>query len=89
MPGLGVPLDTERLRRIRFTKPQMTTEGRPERLKNLTGAFAVAPEVAGPLVGKYIWLIDDVATTGTTLDECAKALKQAGTKKVWGIVIAR
>lgn len=88
-PGLSIAVDTTSLKRIRFTKPQMKTESRGERLQNLGGAFAVAPTAAGPLVGKYVWLIDDVATTGTTLDECAKVLKQAGVKKVWGVVIAR
>jgi predicted amidophosphoribosyltransferase len=33
--------------------------------------------------------VDDIATTGTTLDECARSLKDAGAKTVWGIVIAR
>lgn len=89
MPGLGIAIDSESLRRIRFTRPQREAESREERLRNLTGAFAVAPAVAGPLVGKYVWLIDDVATTGTTLNECTAALKTAGVKKVWGVVIAR
>lgn len=88
-PGLGIALDATSLKRIRFTKPQMKTDTRDERLHNLTDAFTIELEVAGPLVGKYVWLIDDVATTGTTLDECARVLKTAGVKKVWGVVIAR
>ncbi len=88
-PGLSLPVDSASLRRIRFTKPQMKAESRQERRSNLTGAFAVDPLVAGPLVGASLWLIDDVATTGTTLEECAEVLKQAGAKKVWGVVIAR
>ncbi|TXH01806.1 MAG: ComF family protein [Candidatus Moraniibacteriota bacterium] len=88
-PGLPLPVDTTSLRRIRFTKPQMKTETREERQSNLTGAFAATATVAGPLVGRYVWLIDDVATTGTTLEACALALKQAGVKKVWGVVVAR
>lgn len=87
-PGLALPV-LEPICRTRFTKPQMKTSKKEERLQNLSGAFAVESRVAGPLVGKYIWLIDDVATTGTTLAECAKVLKQAGAKTVWGIVIAR
>ncbi len=67
----------------------MKTDTKEERIRNLKDAFLVDLEVAGPLLGKYIWLIDDVATTGTTLDECARALKQAGVNKVWGVVIAR
>ncbi len=88
-PGLGIPTDTTGLKRVRFTKPQMKALTREERLHNLSGAFTAEKIAAGPLVGKYVWLIDDVATTGTTLDECARALKNAGVKKVWGVVIAR
>lgn len=88
-PGLGISVDTQSLQRIRFTKPQMKTDSREERLHNLTDAFLIKPTTAGPLVGKYVWLIDDVTTTGTTLDECARMLKQAGVKKVWGVVVAR
>ena len=89
LPGSPIPIRADLLSRIRFTKPQMKTDSKPERLANLASAFAVPLEVAGPVVGKYIWIIDDVATTGTTLSECARALKAAGAKTVWGVVIAR
>lgn len=89
LPGSPIPVRNDILRRVRFTKPQMKTDSKPERLANLSDAFAVPLEVAGPLVGKSLWLIDDVATTATTLDECARTLKNAGAKSVWGIVIAR
>lgn len=89
LPGSPVPVRSDLLLRIRFTKPQMKTDSKPERLANLSAAFAVPLEVAGPLVGKSLWLVDDVATTATTLDECARTLKNAGAKTVWGVVIAR
>ncbi len=89
LPGTPVPVCADLLSRIRFTKPQMKTDSKSERLANLSDAFTVPVEVAGPLVGKYVWLVDDIATTGTTLDECARSLKRAGAKTVWGIVIAR
>lgn len=89
LPGSPIPVRTDLLQRVRFTKPQMKTDSKPERITNLAAAFAVPLTVAGPIVGKYIWLIDDVATTGTTLDECARALKAAGAKTVWGVVVAR
>lgn len=88
-PGVSIPVRGELLERVRFTQPQMKTTSRQERVRNLEQAFAAKPEVAGALVGAYLWLIDDVATTGTTLNECARALKAAGAKKVWGVVIAR
>lgn len=60
---------------------------RSKRLTNLIGAFSC---VDTRLVkGKKIFLIDDVATTGATLNECAKVLKAAGAKEIWGAVIAR
>lgn len=41
------------------------------------------------VAGKYICLVDDVTTTGSTLDECARTLKRAGAKEVWGLVLAK
>jgi predicted amidophosphoribosyltransferase len=89
LPGTPIPVRTDLLARVRFTKPQMKTDSKPERQANLSAAFVAPIETAGPLVGKSIWLVDDIATTATTLDECARALKQAGAKTVWGIVVAR
>lgn len=89
-PGLNLNLyQKDILIRVRFTKPQMQTSSRQERLENLAGAFQVVPQTIPKLRNKEIWLIDDVTTTGTTLEECAKVLKAAGVKSVWGIVVAR
>lgn len=88
-PGLGITVTTGVLERCRFTKPQMQTRSAEERRMNLTNAFQIQAANRTLLAGKSIWLIDDVATTGTTLEECAKTLKAAGAKSVWGIVIAR
>jgi predicted amidophosphoribosyltransferase len=49
------------------------------------GAFASDMRVAG----KQILLIDDVCTTGATMDACSVALKQRGAKSVWGLALAR
>jgi len=51
----------------------------------LIGCFACTQD----LTGQDIILVDDVATTGATLNECAKALKAGGARSVWGLVIAR
>jgi competence protein ComFC len=87
---LGYPLSfQEILIRRRITKPQMKTRSREERLANLENAFALAPGKKGEVRGRSVWLIDDVSTTGTTLTECARALKKSGAKSVFGIVLAR
>jgi len=57
-----------------------------ERHYNLAGAFLCKNECVR---GKKVLLIDDVATSGATLDACAKALKSAGAVSVWGLTLAR
>jgi ComF family protein len=74
--------------RDRFTLPQMKIQDIEERRKNILGAFRWLPS-SEDISGKYIWLIDDVATTASTLEECAKVLKQNGAKRVFGVVLAR
>jgi predicted amidophosphoribosyltransferase len=58
---------------------------RSERLTALLGAFAVRPET---IVPPWVLLIDDLSTTGATLEECARMLKAAGAKHVSGLVAA-
>lgn len=92
IPGFPVPVREDIVIRTRFTLPQAKSRGASERRENLRRAFSLAPEtpdVKRTLRRKVIWLIDDVATTGATLEECAKTLKKAGAKKVFGIVVAR
>lgn len=69
------------------TSSQVTTKNKKEREKNLVGVFKVADDA--DLVQKNVLLIDDVITTGSTLRECAKALRLAGAKEVWGLAIAK
>jgi predicted amidophosphoribosyltransferase len=82
----GSDLDFLSLRRTRFTKPQ-TELSSEERKKNVRKAFEVVKPKA--VKGKTIVLVDDVATTGSTLNECAKALKRAGADSVLCLVLAR
>jgi ComF family protein len=89
---LELPLQ-DLLIRTRVTRQQAKLH-RAERLKNLVGAFAMnsgRPEMGElpSLAGQRIIVIDDVATTGATLIECAKVLKKAGASQVWGLVLAR
>ena len=78
-------LSADNLIRIQNTRSQVNLY-REERAMNVEGAFRVKnPELFS---GKNVLLVDDVCTTGATLNECAKSLKNAGVKKVFGIVLA-
>ena len=75
------------LERIKNKKPQAEIENKEERIKNTEGIFICSrPE---KVKNKTVLLIDDIATTGATLDECARILKEAGAKKVIGLVVAK
>lgn len=76
------------LLRIRDTAPQEQL-GRAERERNVRGAFMAAPEAAPLLRGKRLLLIDDVMTSGASINEAAAALKQCGAAWVAGLVFAR
>ena len=71
--------------RIRYTKMQPVVTP-SQRQANVRDAFAIRR--GHQFAGKTICLVDDVKTTGATLNECAKVLKEAGAKKVYGLVIA-
>lgn len=88
-PGFTLPVLENCLRRTRSTKPQVKTETREKRLNNLKNAFAFTEESVLLIQGKTLWLIDDISTTGATLEECAHILKRSGARKVFGIVLAR
>ncbi len=81
-----LPVLTDVLRRTKPTPPQ-TSLTRRERLRNLRKCFVVASPVA--VEGKTLLLVDDVFTTGTTVNECAKALRKAGAQAVYVQTLAR
>lgn len=82
---LGVEVNTALLVRTRRTRTQ-TKLSAEKRVKNVAGAFAVKyPE---PVRGKAILLVDDVLTTGATVNACAQALSEAGAKRVWLAALA-
>ena len=83
---LRIPLSCTNLVRVRPTTPQ-TSLKRTDRLKNLRHSFSVTQPTA--LRGKHVLLIDDVFTTGTTVNECAKALRKAGASHVYVVTLAR
>jgi competence protein ComFC len=72
--------------RIRRTKSQPAMVSPAAREKNVAGAFAV--RYGHNFAGQKICLVDDIKTTGATLNECAKTLKQAGASKVFALVLA-
>ncbi len=82
----GIALDVKSLVRVRDTGSQ-TKLGRTARVTNMSGAFEVKNPAA--VTGKTILLIDDVATTGSTLEACAQALRLAGAKRVVAFTFAR
>ncbi len=88
-PGLDIPVRTDILIRKRYTKPQMEIKDRRKRTINTHDAFGFNLDTSQMIKGKIVFLIDDIATTGSTLFECAKVLKEAGAKKVYGIVLTR
>lgn len=73
------------LYKTRETIRQATLSGE-ERRRNLHGAFAVGEGIS--VAGRRVLLVDDVYTTGTTLDKCAEALKASGAASCTGICIA-
>ena len=81
-----LPVVDDCLIRERHALPQARTATVDERRSNVAGAFSCRNQ---RLKGKQVLLIDDVATSGATLDACARALKEAGATSVWGLVLAR
>lgn len=78
----GARLAPTALRRLRDT-PSQTGLGRGARRRNVRGAFA-----ARRALPERVWLVDDVATTGSTLAECARVLRRAGARHVVGVCAA-
>ena len=81
-------LDTTSVLRIRDTPPQAALPFDARR-KNIRGAFAVSDSRVGLLEGSTVGVVDDVMTTGSTLDEMAATLKRAGVERVVNLVVAR
>jgi ComF family protein len=82
----GLPVVDNCLTRDQFSLPQARTSSVIERRKNVARSFSC---LNTHLKNKHIILIDDVATSGATLNACAAALKSSGAISVWGMTLAR
>jgi ComF family protein len=83
---LKIPLISDCLFKIKETKDQVELSEK-ERRKNVRGTFFVKNKEK--IVGRNILLVDDVFTTGATMEEADRVLKEAGAKKIVGIVVAK
>jgi ComF family protein len=83
------PVDCLTLVRTRATASQGDMPSAAARRRNVQGAFRVLADHAGRLRGKSVLLIDDVFTTGSTIEACARAIKRAGATRVLVLTLAR
>jgi ComF family protein len=83
---LKINLLSNVLYKTRATSPQIELNAEA-RKANVRGVFSV--ENKEKIAGRKILLIDDVYTTGSTMNECARILREAGAKEVWGVAVAR
>jgi len=83
----GIPTDPLLLTRTRSTRSQVGMT-RDQRRRNVAGAFAVPARRRAALRGRNVLLIDDVITTGATVEACARTLKRAGAARVHVLALA-
>lgn len=69
--------------------PRQIELKRNDRFENVKDIFSVNEEIVDKISGKDIIVVDDVVTTGATLNECAKVLKENGARQVWGLVLGK
>lgn len=83
---VDLPVAGDYLMRQQQSSPQARTSNVEERYSNVAGAFICRDR---KLRGRQVLLIDDVCTSGATLDACAASLREVGVASVWGLVVAR
>ena len=87
--GFEIPVATDIISRKKYTVPQMKIKNYAQRKKNLQNVFVLDKGKVDIIANKKILLVDDVATTGSTLFECGRVLKANGASKIYASVIAR
>ncbi|HEY5046703.1 MAG TPA: ComF family protein [Rhizomicrobium sp.] len=85
----GVPCECRALRRLRHTKSQGEMPSAKARRRNVRAAFRIDPARQASIERRKVLLLDDVFTTGSTVESCARALKRAGAEKVLVLTLAR
>lgn len=85
----GIPVEANLLTRTKRTRSQGEMVSARQRMRNVAGAFAVAPSRRSKLAGRRAVLVDDVLTTGATLSACSKVLLRHGAASVSLITLAR
>ena len=83
---LNVEIRSDALRRVQNTPSQASVSSEDERQANVANAFQASPDIVS---GKHVMILDDVCTTGATLEACSLALKAAGALSVQGLTLAR
>ena len=86
--GINKPLYSKLLIRKKYTTPQFSLN-REERIKNLEKVFVVNKKYKNIIKNKTVLLVDDIATTCTSVNICSKELKKVGAKKVFAVTVAR
>lgn len=84
---LELPMNNDSLVRIKDTPHQTTRRSKAERLESLRNSFEVTDKAA--LTERTIILVDDIYTTGATMQEAAKTLRRAGVRNIIGVVVAK
>jgi len=82
---LKISYQSNNLIKIKKTQPQVELS-REERERNIKNSFKIKNPLE--IQGKRIFLVDDIFTSGATMEECSRVLKKAGAKQVWAAVIA-
>lgn len=88
---IEIPLYIDILARVKNNKPQVEMPNFENRHANISGAFAINKNFApkSELFKKNVLLLDDVITSGTTIEEAALTLGQAGFRKIYGLAVAK
>ena len=89
LAGMEIEVLTNAIERKRFTKPQMKVKNYEARQRNLQNCFVANQDLYQKIKTKRVLLVDDVCTTGSTIDECAKELRKLHPKSISAIVLAR